>query len=420
MIPAAPPDFGRRRLFAVLLLACAVLTLGGYALKAQCKHDYNADRDRLLCSNDIQVLYGLRGIDHRQFPYIHGRLDHGRLVGGAIEYPVLTGVAAWFPGLFVHDGGAYLTATALVLAPFTFLTTWLLGRMVRWRALLYAAAPPLVWYSFHNWDLLVVAATVGAFHQWWRGRSAAAAALLAVGGALKLWPAFFIVPLVLERLTARDRGGAGRATGAFVLVTLGVNLPFLLANPAGWWAPYAFQKERAADITSNSIWFWGLPDLSVNDLNRLVPVLLAAAFVAAAAYGSRRAAAEGAYPFLQVSGAMLAAFLLLNKAHSPQYALWLLPFFALLRLRWGWFTAYMCFDALLYVGLFHWYDDLSHGRDFGIAKQMLVLGVWGRAVMLALLFVAFLRSTPSTIPAPTAGAPAGPAEPAAAPVAAPA
>jgi len=34
------------------------------------------------------------------------------------------------------------------------------------------------------------------------------------------------------------------------------------------------QHERAADITSNSIWFWGFPDLTTNDLNHLIPVLL--------------------------------------------------------------------------------------------------------------------------------------------------
>ena len=81
-----------------------------------------------------------------------------------------------------------------------------------------------------------------------------------------------------------------------------------------------------------------------------------------------------------------------NKAHSPQFALWLLPFFVLVRLRWGWWATYLVFDSLLYVGLFRWFYDLSQGQDFGIAKLMTVLGVWGRAAMLVLLFVVFLRS----------------------------
>lgn len=84
--------------------------------------------------------------------------------------------------------------------------------------------------------------------------------------------------------------------------------------------------------------------------------------------------------------------MLLNKAHSPQYTLWLLPFFVLLQVRWGWFVAYLGFDAALFFGLFSWYQDLTEGQDFGIAKQATVIGVWGRAIMLVLLAIVFLRS----------------------------
>lgn len=395
----------RRRIAAVLLLLTGVLVLAGYALKAQCKPDYNADRDRVLCSNDIQFLYDARGLREQRFPYVEGGLEQGQLTGGALEYPVLTGLAAWLPSLWVDSAPAYLSATALTLAPFAFLTTSLLARMVRWRALVWAAGPPLVWYSFHNWDLLVVAATVAAVYLWWRGSPTAAAAALAVGASLKLWPGFFVAALVLWHLREGDRRGAARSAGAFALVTLAVNLPFLLVNPDGWWAPYAFQKLRAADITSNSIWFWGLPQLTTDQLNRLIPVLLVACWVAILVAGWWRSSpddgtpggrAVSAYPWVQVSAAMLCAFLLLNKAHSPQFALWLLPFFALVRLQWGWWVSYLAFDALLYVGLFRWYFDLSRGLDFGVPKQMLVLGVWGRAVMLVLLMVVFVRSELAT------------------------
>lgn len=400
----------RRRLAAALLLLTGVLVVAGYLLKAQCKPDYNADRDRLLCSNDIQFLYDARGLREQRFPYVEGGLERPlgpdglpgapQLTGGVLEYPVLTGLAAWLPSLWVDSAPAYLSATALVLAPFAFLTTWLLARMVRWRALVWAAGPPLVWYSFHNWDLLVVAATVGAVYLWWRGHPSAAAAALAVGASLKLWPGFLVVALLLWHLRRGDRAGAASSAGAFALVTAAVNVPFLVVNADGWWAPYAFQKLRGADITSNSIWFWGLPELTTDQLNRLVPALLVACWAAVLGYAwwrSRPAGpTPGDYPWVQVSAAMLCAFMLLNKAHSPQFALWLLPFFALVRVRWGWWTAYLAFDALLYVGLFRWYFDLSRGLDFGVPKQMLVLGVWGRAVMLVLLMVVFVRSELAT------------------------
>ena len=125
-----------RRLTVVLLLCTAVLTLAGFLLKAQCIGHYNERRDSHLCSNDIQVLYLVRGMHEHPFPYVHGDLVDHRLVGGALEYPVLTGLFAWVPALAVHDDGGYLRLTALLLTPFTFLTAWLLSLMVRWRALL--------------------------------------------------------------------------------------------------------------------------------------------------------------------------------------------------------------------------------------------------------------------------------------------
>ncbi|MDQ3054665.1 MAG: glycosyltransferase 87 family protein [Actinomycetota bacterium] len=384
----------RRWLFAVLLLLTVALVVSGYLLKAQCKADYGADRDRLLCSNDIQYLYDARGLSDKRLPYLDGSLVEGQLTGGVLEYPVLTGLAAWLPSLFVDSASDYLTATAVLLAPFAFLSTWLLARMVRWRALIWAAGPPLLWYSFHNWDHLVVAATVTAFYLWWKGRLTGAAIALAVGASLKLWPGFFIVALVLWLLRRGDRRQAGAAGTAFAAAFALINGPFLLVNADGWWAPYAFQTMRAADITSNSIWFWGLPEFSkdTEQLNALVAGLLVVSWAAALAYGWWRSRDGSDYPWIQVSASMLCAFLLLNKVHSPQFALWLLPFFALIRLRWGWWATYLVFDSLLYVGLFRWYFDLGQGADFGIPKLMLVLGVWGRAAMLVLLFVLFLRS----------------------------
>ncbi len=389
-------DDGRRTL-GVVLLACTLFTGLGFALKAPCLGgNFEANRDRYLCSNDIQVLYQMRDLADLTFPYVQGDLVDGKLRNGAIEYPVLTGLFAWVPALFTTNDTEYFMATAALLAPFSLLTAFLLWQMVRWRALMYALAPPLIWYSFHNWDLLVVAVTVLAFYQWWKSRTATAAMLLAVGGCLKLWPLFFLVPLIAARLRDRDRGDAMWVAFTALGTVVAVNAYFVAVNFKGWWATYQFHALREADITSNSIWFWGLSALERGTLNVLAPILLAVAFLAALTYGWLRAQRrDEPYPFLQVCAAMLCAYLLLNKAHSPQFALWLLPFFALLRLRWGWWAAYLALDAAMYVGLYRWFYDLSQGQDFGLAKQAVVIGVWGRAIMLVLLFVVFLRSHPA-------------------------
>jgi uncharacterized membrane protein len=394
-----------RRLLAVLLICVGIFTLSGYLLKAQCigVDNYNAKRDKDLCSNDIQVLFWNRHLDQHRFPYVHGQLVNTQgtddLTGGTLEYPVLTGLFAWFSSLFAEHDGGFLQVSALLLAPFSFLTVLLLSRMVRWRALLYALAPPLIWYSFHNWDLLVVCATTAAFSFWWRERWALTGALLAVGGWLKFWPLLFAVPLAIDLWHRRRRVELSLALGTFAWVSVLVNGYFILRNPDGWWAPYAFQKDRAADITANSIWYWGFAKpVSTGTLNVVIPVLLVVGIAVACAVGWWRAQREGRFPFLQVCGAILVVFMVTNKAHSPQYTLWLLPFFCLLRLRWGWRTAYMVFDLLMYVGLFRWYYALgSPAPDYGRPYEALVLGVWGRAVMLVLLFVVFLRARAAVV-----------------------
>lgn len=391
-------DLAARRLLAVLLVCVGVFTLSGYLLKAQCigVDNYNAKRDKDLCSNDIQVLFWNRHLDQHRFPYVHGQLvttDGGEdLTGGTLEYPVLTGLFAWFTSLFVHHDGGFLQLSALLLAPFSLLTVFLLARMVRWRALLYALAPPLIWYSFHNWDLLVVCATTAAFFFWWRERWALTGGLLAVGGWLKFWPLLFVVPLALDLW--RRRQGLAQALGTFVWVSVLVNGFFIVRNPDGWWAPYAFQKDRAADVTANSVWYWGFAKpVSTDTLNTLVPMLLLLGILIACGVGLWRARREGVFPFLQVCGAILTVFMVTNKAHSPQYTLWLLPFFCLLRLRWGWWTAYMVVDLLMYVGLFRWYYALGSAEpDYGRPYEALILGIWGRTALLVLLFCVFLRA----------------------------
>jgi hypothetical protein len=198
---------------------------------------------------------------------------------------------------------------------------------------------------------------------------------------------------------------------AGTLAAVAVNLPFALLGFPGWAASFAFQQQRPIDVSTNSIWFWGarplMADLGVGeDFEPVVAVLSPAsvllAFVVAAAIGLWRWRRGAVYPWIGVSAAMLCAFLLLHKVHSPQYTLWLLPFLVLLRIRWGWIVAYLAADALIGIGIFRWFHLLDVGADAGIgagfAAQAVVLGVWGKAALLAILFVLFLR-VPATVDA---------------------
>lgn len=425
-VAAAGPSVGRGRLLlAVIVLLTGFTLMLGYANKARCtgpefddagrsQPDYDLRIDRDVCYSDIQHLWLGRDIDKHVFPYVHGSITpDGQLKGGTVEYPVLTGLLIWAGAIFADNDAGYLLGSALLMAPFGLLTGWMLGRLARWRALLWALGPPLVLYAFHNWDLPVVACAVGAVYavHGWRtsrplaDRATVAVVLLGLGFAFKLYPGAFLLPLALYVLVTATPGrlswlAALRVPVAGAVTIVLANLPFVLAGYDGWRASFTFQQLRKVDITTNSIWYWGLRPKSSPDnvefqhlINWLSPTLVLASFALAAAIGLWRWHRTGEYPWLGVSGAMLCGFLLLHKVHSPQYTLWLLPFFVLLAVPWRWIVAYLMVDLVMGIGIFRWYYTLKVGGigiDEGLAAQAVAVGVWGRAALLVVLFVVFL------------------------------
>jgi hypothetical protein len=379
-------------------VATCVVSLGaGFLLKAQCATSAGWDGRQYerLCYNDIQALYEPREVEER-FPYVEGRLDGRELAQGAIEYPVLTGTFMWVAAQFASDFNGYLYASSILLAPFGLLTAYLLARMSGARALLWAAAPAVVLYAFHNWDLLVVAAAAGGIYLWHRDRPAGAAVVFGVGGALKLFPLFLLLPLCLEVWMRRGVRDGGRVMAAGVGTFAAINLPFVIASPSGWWATYEFHGLRTGNF--DSIWYLGWPSAAPETINLITAGLVGTFFVGVTAYGWARARREGVFPFLQVGAALIASFMLWNKVHSPQYTLWILPFFVLLGVRLVWWFAYTVVDMMVYVGVFRWFFDfLYRNQDFTFAKKMMIAGVWGRAALLAFLVIVFLRSRPSLV-----------------------
>ncbi|WP_246256808.1 glycosyltransferase family 87 protein [Amycolatopsis anabasis] len=445
-----------RRIAAVLVLLCGVTLALGFANKDRCtgpffsesgrsEPDYGQRNFADFCYSDIQFLWQGRDVDKHVFPYVGGGLnERGDPVGGTVEYPVLTGMLIWAGAAFANTDAGFLALSALLLAPFGLLTGWLLGRLAGWRALLWAIGPPLVLYAFHNWDLAAVAASVAAFavlllkDDWsLRRRATAAAVLLGLGFALKLYPALFVAPLALYVLTGGRAGKEGdpaspwldvRGALRVVAVALGtavaVNLPFALAGFRGWWASFEFQADRKIDVTTNSLWYWAFRPESDPDkagfqslVGVLSPVLVLASFALACVLGWRRYRREGEFPFLPVCAAMLCGFLLLHKVHSPQYTLWLLPMFVLVRVRLPWVFAYFAADLALGIGLFRWFGALQTGHGSGIydgfAAQAVMIGVWGRAALLAGLFFAFLAAEPVRPREPRLPRGRGPVRPAA-------
>jgi uncharacterized membrane protein len=205
-----------------------------------------------------------------------------------------------------------------------------------------------------------------------------------------MYPLMFLGPLALELVWRRDLLGAARVALVGAGTWIAVNLPFMFANYDGWFATYAFHRQRTPNF--DSIWQFGWPEWSSGLTNLVSSGLLVLSFFLILGLSLLMAARRTeAYPFLQTCAALLAAFLLFNKVHSPQYTLWLLPFFVLLRVNVGWWVAYSLADLAVYVGVFRWfYDIVYQGLDFTWAKKLLIAGVWTRAALLLVLIGVFL------------------------------
>ena len=138
---------------------------------------------------------------------------------------------------------------------------------------------------------------------------------------------------VLERLHAGidgERSARGRpAPGSFALI----NLPFVLLSPSGWAVAYRFQALREPNYDS----LWGVLgtsfELDQGTITTLSTLAVIVVLAVVAWETERRARREGTYPFLPACAALLAGFLLVAKVHSPQYALWLVPLFVLVRIE---------------------------------------------------------------------------------------
>jgi uncharacterized membrane protein len=324
---------------------------------------------------------------------VDGALRNGVPVHGAIEYPVLTGLFMWLMGRIGSGLHNYFFVSTVVLAAASLTTTFLLARATGLRALRWAVAPSIALYTFHNWDPLAVATVVVGVVLWRRERRVAAAIAFGIGGALKLFPLLFLPALFFESLFKGSprRGAIEVLAGAGCFVA--INLPIAAVSPNGWWVTYRFQSIRPPN--HDSLWslggrLVGHPDIAQIDVASATLIVISVIAVSAAAWVLARRSGE--YPFLQTCAATLCLVLLWSKVQSPQYILWVLPFFVLLDVSLVWWIALCTADVLVYVGILRFYYDYSR-----VASATFHFGVWVRSGLLLALAPVFLSSASALV-----------------------
>jgi uncharacterized membrane protein len=397
----------------VFLLLAGTLALG-HALKAPCVSGDWADGRQYtrLCYTDIGPLLAKERLTGDRLPYLDP--CGSGAPGSCDEYPVLTmwtmRVAAWTSG---DDIARFFYANAILLWLAAFATALCLYVLVGSRALYFVLAPTLAIYATTNWDLIAVAFSTAATLAYLRRRDGWAGLLLGLGAAAKLYPALLVIAFVTGRLRDGEPERGTRLVASALGTWVVVNLPFAIAGTSGWWEFFRFSAERTADW--DSLWFVACHRLT-GELGCSVdwPADLGSAvlFLASVAIVWRlKAVRDPDFPRWTLGFPILVLFLISSKVYSPQFSLWLLPWFALALPNLGLFAAFQLADVGVFVTRFSWFGTMT-GLDSGLTGLPIgafEIALLVRAAILVLCVVAWVRRRETTltrplVPAGAAGA----------------
>ena len=395
--PLGPPRRGAAPSWALVVLLVAVGLSAGFLVKAPCLATYptagggaaldwrEGRQYTYVCYSDTIPLYGLERLSEGDFPYKTSWLDDDGVTQRYMEYPVLTGLLqygvmratkAWVAATDdpqrpnPPEVVVYFVIMAIVLAlawlAAVLATVPLLTRQRTVGVALLTVSPLVIVHVFTNFDALAVALAAGGMLAWARRRPTLAGVLLGLGAAAKLYPLFFLGPLLFLGIRTGKLEGWVRAAVAAAGAWLAVNAPIALLYPAGWREFYRLNSTRPAD--HDTVYFafrvlfgWqgfdgplpsGEPPRVLNVVTLLMFGLVCA-LVAAIALTAPRRPRVASLTFLVVAG-----FLLTNKVWSPQYSLWLVPLAVLAISRWKVLLVWMTVDAAV------WYPRMQYFLRF--------------------------------------------------------
>jgi uncharacterized membrane protein len=329
----APVLVGTLTMAVGLLLRLPVLDYHG----ADTQDAFNAFVYRHPGAYSDIALYFRDHLWHHPLPYLDYRF----------EYPVLTGAFVALASLVHTSVGAYLLVSAVPLVACGAAILWLLARFRGANPWLLALSPALALYVVLNWDLLALAATVGAVVLYARDRDLPATGLLSLGVWLKLFP-LLLLPLVLARRLAQRRfRDAAAIVGVFGLIAVAVNLPLALTkrHELTWFL--RFNRERSPELSPWNL----LPHVhpataTVNGLSAALTALGIAVLVVVVARARRESVLVAALL------AAMAWFFLVGKVYSPQYSLWVVVLLALAGAPVSVWAVFAAVDVMFFAASF--------------------------------------------------------------------
>ncbi|HJS25640.1 MAG TPA: hypothetical protein VJ913_00755, partial [Actinomycetota bacterium] len=104
-----------------------------------------------------------------------------------------------------------------------------------------------------------------------------------------------------------------------------------------------------------------------------------------------KAKREPGFPRWTLGFPILVLFLLTGKLYSPQFSLWLLPWFALALPNLRLFIAFELTDVAVYVTEFSWLGGGTEGGLAGLPLGAMQLAILARTVVLVLCLISWVR-----------------------------
>lgn len=331
--------------------------------------------------SDLGLVVFTQPLSGSHWPFFEYSFFYQPLVGWVI------GVLSYV----VPSPGVLLVALNVIVAIGAGIVASLLSRTVGPRRTLafWSLSPQLFLFGGANFDALVVLSLVAATRAASVGRVVIAGAAIALGTATKVLPIIALPPLLLGRWRS-DRGAAVRLAAVALGLVLALELPAAAApysllrfgigayvtrpwNPDSIWMPIAATLDAMVGRATSDAVVIGTSTLG-----------LAATYALFVVWPAWRGEDTSRLAWVGVC-----LVLVWTRLYSVQYAIWLLPVFALYVPRARIFALMTAGDVLVYLAVF---GAAGFGVSFYDPAQVpffstLIIGVIARHVAVVWLFL---------------------------------
>lgn len=318
-----------------------------------------------------------------------------------IEYPVITGFFMQLMAWLGQNRIGYFILNSLFLILFAGLATYFLYKITPDPSLLedglltkrlasqsskseggknlwifWILAPSMLVFSVYNWDIIALLFVILAFYFTAKNKNGWAAFFLALGFCAKLYPIVYLPILILKNPTFKN---AVKLIAIFLVTFFILNSFFMIANFNGW--SYFYTLNQTRNSNPDSIWTiarFFFRNLDIAGINILSLLLLASSY-AVLIWKFRKES------IIKLCFIATLLFLIFNKVFSPQYLLWLLPFFVLLPIpKKGWYYTLEFSNLAAFFIILPWFLVERNIAYFYYAAPFVVIR---HTALIAILFL---------------------------------